>query len=259
LPAPVQIFFRYSEVIKNLTKRDFKLRYRSSVFGFAWSFLNPLSFMIVMSIVFGIIFPTGIPNYPVYLLCGLLPWRFFQVATTQSLQSIVNNSSLVSRVYLPRQILVLSTVLANLMGTLIEFSILFPLMLAFRVPIRPIVLLFVPLLLYEFLLVFAVSLALSALFVFYRDLMHLWEVFLNIGIWAAPVMYSLNQLPKRWLPFYGLNPIVPMILSFQNVMLYATFPRPLTLVQMTINLLAALGIGIALFKHFEPRFADEVA
>ena len=217
--------------------------------------------MIVMVIVFGIIFRQyeGIPNYPIYILCGLLPWRFFQVATTQSLQSIVGSSPLVSKVYFPRQILVLSTVLANLIGTIIEFSILFALMLAFGVPIGPTVLLFLPLLFYEFLFVFAASLALAALFVFYRDLMHIWEVFLNLAFWSAPMVYSLNMIPTGWLPIYRLNPLVPMILSFQNVLLYATLPGPLMLAQMTISLLAALGIGIAIFKHFEPRFADEVA
>lgn len=259
LPKSLTIVFRYSEVIKNLTKRDFKLRYRSSVFGFAWSFLNPLSFMLVMWFVFTTIFPSGIPNYPVFLLCGLLPWRFFQVATSQSLQSIVANSPLVSKVYFPRQILVLSTTLANLAGTIIEFTILFPLMFAYGVPITPVALTFPILLAYEFVLVYATSLVLSALFVFYRDLMHLWEVVLNLLVWAAPIMYPLSFVPKNFLPSYLLNPIVPLITSFREVLLYGQFPSSLTLLQMALGLSVVVVIGTFVFRHFEPRFADEVA
>jgi ABC-type polysaccharide/polyol phosphate export permease len=256
---PLKTVYLYSDLVGNLTKRDFKLRYRSSVFGFAWSFLNPLSFMLVMSIVFGYIFPSGIPNYPVFLLCGLLPWRFFQVATTQSLNSIVGNSSLVSKIYFPRQLLVLSTTLANLMGTIIEFSILFTLMLVFGVTIRPAALLFIPLLAYEFLFAYGVSLALSALFVFYRDLVHLWDVFLNLAMWSVPVVYSLTQVPHRFLTYYLLNPMVPMITTFRDILLYGNLPGFLRLTQMLVALIAVWGTGLIVFRHYEPRFADEVA
>lgn len=259
LPAPLKTVYLYSDLVENLTKRDFKLRYRSSVFGFAWSFLNPLSFMLVMSIVFVYIFPSGIPNYPIFLLCGLLPWRFFQVATSQSLQSIVGNGPLVSKVYFPRQLLVLSTTLANFAGTVIEFTILFPLMIFFGVPITPAVLLFLPLLAYEFVFVYGVSLALSAIFVFYRDLVHLWDVFLNLAIWTVPVIYSISQVPHAALSLYLLNPIVPIITSFRDVLLYGNVPTPLRLLQMTVGVLAVLAIGLTIFRHYEPRFADEVA
>jgi len=212
-----------------------------------------------MSLVFVYIFPSGIPNYPIFLLCGLLPWRFFQVATSQSLQSIVGNGSLVSKVYFPRQLLVLSTTLANLMGTIIEFTMLFPLMLLFGVPIKPTVLLFLPLLAYEFLFVYAVSLALSALFVFYRDLVHLWDVFLNLAIWTVPVAYSLALVPRAALPFYLLNPVVPIISSFRDILLYGNVPGPLRFVQMVLGLAIVLVIGLFIFRHYEPQFADEVA
>ena len=259
LPAPLRTIFQYSDLVEQLTKRDFKLRYRSSVFGFAWSFLNPLSFMLVMSLVFGYIFPSGIQNYPVFLLCGLLPWRFFHVATSQSLQSIVGNGPLVSKVYFPRHLLVLSTTLANLIGTLIEFTILFPLMLIFGVSISPVALLFLPLLAYEFLFVYAVSLALSALFVFYRDLVHLWDVFLSLAIWAVPVVYSLAQVPRAALPFYLLNPIVPIISSFRDVLLYGNLPGTFRLLQLTLSMFVVFAIGLIIFRHYEPHFADEVA
>jgi lipopolysaccharide transport system permease protein len=257
--ASLMTVFRYSEVIKNLAKRDFKLRYRSSVFGFAWSFLNPLSFMLVMSFVFVIVLPAGISDYPIFLLCGLLPWRFFQVSTSQSLQSIVGNSSLVTKIYFPRQILVLSTTLANFIGTMIEFTILFPLMLAFGIPIRPVVLMCVPLLVYEFVFVYGVSLAVSALAVLYRDMIHLWEVFLNLAIWAAPIMYSLAQIPQAVQPIYTLNPIVPIVTSFRDVLLYGQLPGSISGLQLIINLIVVLLGGLAVFRHFEPRFADEVA
>ena len=258
LLAPVMTVFLYSGVIKNLTKRDFKLRYRSSVLGFAWSYLNPLSFMLVMSYVFSVIFRSGISNYPIFLLCGLLPWRFFQVATSQSLESIVGNSSLVTKVYMPRHILVLSTSLANLIGTVIEFTILFPLMIVLGIAIKPTVVFFLPLLAYEFLFVYATSLALGALFVFYRDLKHLWEVFLNLAIWAAPIMYSLEMVPQTFLRIYRLNPLVPIVTSFRDVLMQGTLPTPMTLLQLGITLLVVSIVGRTIFGHFEPRFADEL-
>jgi len=117
--------FQYSELVRNLTVKEFKLRYRNSVLGFFWSLLNPVAMMIILTLVFSALLKSQIWNFPVFVLTALLAWRFFSIGTSMSLWSIIGNSPLVTKVYFPRWLLVLSSNLANLLGSVLEFAALF--------------------------------------------------------------------------------------------------------------------------------------
>ena len=129
---------RYRELLRNLVVRDLKARYKNSVLGFFWSLLNPLGMMLVFTFVFTVLTPnTQMPKYPIFFLCGFLPWQFFSAAVMTSLYSIIGNGTLVNKVYFPREILPTSTVLAHLVNLLLALLVLFGALLVTRTPLSP--------------------------------------------------------------------------------------------------------------------------
>ncbi len=154
---------KYAELIRNLTVKEFKLRYRNSTLGFFWSLLNPLAMMSILTLVFSTLLRSDIGNFPVFLLPALLVWRFFSISTSMALWSIVANAPLVTKVYFPRFLLVLSSNLANLIGSSLEFLVLFPLLLALGMRLSWLLLLVPVILAVEFILIAGASLPLAAL------------------------------------------------------------------------------------------------
>ncbi|MBM3148450.1 MAG: ABC transporter permease, partial [Chloroflexi bacterium] len=171
--------WQYRELIKNLTIAEFKNRYQNTALGFLWSLLSPLLLAGVLYFFFRHLFGQE-QNFAINLLVGLMAFRFFATGTTSSLQAIVGKPSLVTKVYIPRQILVLSNVLANLISSLLEFVVLLPLIFILLGHLPLTVLLFPLIHFLYFWLVFGAGLLLSALYVYFRDLNQIWEVLVNI-------------------------------------------------------------------------------
>lgn len=250
--------FQYGELVRNLTIKEFKLRYRNSVLGFVWSLLNPLAMMIILTLVFSTLLRVGIENFPVFLLTALLAWRFFSIGTSMSLSSIIGNSPLVTKIYFPRWLLVLSSNLANLIGSSLEFAALFPILIFLGMKITFFALLLPVILLFEFILIFGVSLILAPLNVYYRDFNQIWDITLQIGFFLCPIIYSISLIPERYILAYALNPMTRIIEATRKILYYNTLP---TFVDFTIVLasgLLLLLIGYLIFCKLEPRFAEEI-
>ena len=226
--------------------------------GFLWALFNPLAMMVILTLVFSVLLKSGIENFPAFLLLGLLPWRFFSIGTSSGMWSIVGNPGLVTKVYFPREILVLSSNLANFIGIILEFAALFPLLLFFGVKVTSLVFLLPMVLAVEFLLVFGLSLALATLNLFYRDIGQLWEIALQMGFFLTPIFYSVTLIPKRYLQVYSLNPMMRVVELVRKLLYYESLP---TLEDTLVTFGAALlflAIGFLVFRRFEPRFAEEV-
>jgi len=248
----------YSELVRNLTIKEFKLRYRNSVLGFFWSLLNPLGMMIILTLVFSTLLRAGIENFPVFLLPALLAWRFFSIGTSMSLWSIIGNAPLVTKVYFPRWLLVLSSNLANLIGSSLEFTVLFPLLVFLGMKLTYLALLLPVLLVFEFILIIGVSLILAPLNVYYRDINQVWDITLQIGFFLCPIIYSISLIPKRYLLAYSINPMTCVIESIRGILYYDMLP---TLADFTIILVSGLVLlitGYLVFRRLEPRFAEEI-
>jgi len=249
---------QHRDVIWILIKKDFKVRYRNSALGFVWSLLNPLSTMIILTVVFSLLLKSGIQNYPVFLLAALLPWRFFSIGTMQATGCIVGNPSLVKKIYLPRYILVLTNNLASFISFLIEFMALLPIMIALGLTLTPYVLLLPTVMIIEFLLVLGISFALASLSVFYRDFYQIWEITLQLGFFLCPIFYDPNLVPERFRFYYSLNPMTRIIESTRQILFYNGLPTLFDLVTPLIFALVFLVLGYAIFRRFEPRFAEEM-
>lgn len=197
----------YLDIIVVLAQKDFKVRYRNSVLGFLWSLLNPLAYMVVLTIVFSVLLRVDIPHFAAWVLIGLLIWRFFQVGTSQSLSSIVSNPSLVTKVYFSRYVIVLANNVANSIGSALEFIVLLPLLIVLGVEPTPLVMLLPLVFVLEFLLIFAVSLSLSSMNLKYRDFYQLWDIVIQLGFFVSPIVYDVTLVPTRYQFLYSLNPI----------------------------------------------------
>jgi len=248
--------FESRELIWILVKKDFKIRYRNSALGFLWSLLNPLSMMVILTLVFSFLLKSGIQNFPVFVLAALLPWRFFSIGTMQSTGSIAGNASLVKKVYLPRHILVLTNNLASFVSFLIEFAALLPVMIALGMNVTLHILLLPAVMIIEFLLVLGISLALAALNVFYRDFYQIWEIALQLGFFLSPVFYDPNIIPERYRPYYSLNPMTRIVESTRKILLYNTIPAIFDLAVPAVAALIFLVLGFLTFQAFESRFAE---
>jgi len=241
-----------------LAQKDFKVRYRNSVLGFLWSLMNPLAYMVVLTLVFSFLLRVSIPNFAAWLLVGLLVWRFFFIGTGQGLSSIIENPSLVSKVYFPRYVIVLSNNLANLLGATLEFFALLPLLFVLGVSLTGYALFLPAILILEFLLVFAVSLSLSSLNLKYRDFYQLWDIVLQLGFFLSPIVYDANLIPTKYRVLYSLNPLTRLIESTRDILLLHQLPSVFDNAVIVSNIAVFLLIGFLIFRRLEGRFAEEL-
>jgi len=249
--------WRYRELVKNLTIADLKNRYQNTALGFLWSLLSPLLLALVLFVVFRYMFGQG-ADFPAYLLIGLMTWRFFANSTTSSLYSILGKAGLVTKVYIPREILVLSNMLSNLVSSLLEFIIIIPILYVVLGTLPVTIFLFPLLFLIYFWFVYGISLFLAALFVYFRDLNQIWEVLVNVLFFLSPIIYPMVQITERTIFFYRLNPITEFIFMYRDVMMYGKLPSLFALVITVTATIAAIVIGSLVFNKLQRRFAEEM-
>ena len=253
--------FKYGELMKNLVLKELKLRYKRSVLGFFWSLLNPLLMMIVYWIVFSQIFGRyGLDNYHIYLLSGLLPWGFFSVSLSNASLAILDNANLIKKIYLPREIFPIATVLANLVNFLLSLLVLVGLLIAWRMPIGA-AFLALPLVIFIHL-TFTMGLAffLSCMNVFFGDTVQLLEIILTAWFFMCPIIYPVSLIAGRPFVegFYYLNPMVHIITSYQQIFYLGVFPDPKNLIISALVAVGSFVLGWALFKRAEPTIAKSV-
>lgn len=247
-------FKKYRYLLTLLVKREIQVKYRRSVLGIFWSFLEPLLMMVLITIVFSTVFQRNVPNFPVYYLSGYLIYQFFATGTNASMTSIISNAGILKTIYVPKYIYCLSSVLSSFITFLISLIVLFMVMIATNVNFTIyIIFASIPILILIFLII-GVGLILAALNVFFRDIVHLWRVFIIMLMWATPIFYPPDIVPEsfRWIQYY--NPLYAIIICFRSSILYSTLFNLQTLLFATISGLVALIIGILIFYKFKEKF-----
>jgi lipopolysaccharide transport system permease protein len=263
------------ELLLNLTGRELKGKYNRSVLGWTWSLVNPLATMAIFLVVFRLFLkvpvpegePSGLQNFAFYLLCGLLAWNMFSNGLSTGMGSLLANGNLIKKVYFPREVLVLSTVLSWLVSGAVEFSVLaITLLIAgnFVLPWLPLV---IVLLLIQTLMVFGVALVLSVVNVYFRDVQHLLGIALQLWFYATPIVYPLSLVPNRaelWgmsVPvrsIYDLNPMVKLVEAYRDALYDLRFPPAADVAYILVFTGLCLVIGFAVFRKLEPRLAEEL-
>jgi lipopolysaccharide transport system permease protein len=267
--AHLRELWQYRELIRNLVERDLKVRYKSSLLGIAWSWLNPLLMMGVYTVLFTVLLRNdSIPHYPVYLLCGLLPWNFFSDSMVLATGSIVANAHLLKKVYFPASVLPISTVLATLVNFLIALPVFFGLALLLGVRPTAWVLLLPVTILIQLMFTVGMTLLLSTVNVFFRDTQIILGIVVLAWFFLTPIFYPIQAVPEHvtvlgvtlnaqlWLR--RLNPMASIIASYQDL-LYWGVPTGLDFLARTaVTALVVLVIGYLVFQHYGPRFGEEL-
>lgn len=258
---------QYRELIRNLVVRDLKVRYKNSVLGVLWSLLNPLLMTVVFTVVFTLMVPSDIEDFPVFFMCGFLPWSFFATSVMGATGSIVNNAHLIKKVYFPREILPLAQVLANLVNFLLALIVLFGMIFVFQVRLTTAVLMLPLIIFVQFMFIMGMALFLSTANVFYRDTQHIMEVLLQAWFFVTPIFYPITILPESaeilgftvniQLWARRLNPMASLVASYRDV-LYRGAPTGLDFFLRTaVQCLAIFVIGYLVFWRFSPVFGEE--
>jgi len=290
-PTPFQRMkhlWQFRELVGNLTRKELKVKYKNSVLGFLWSLLNPLMYLVVFSLVFSIISKTSVPYFGIFFLSGLLAWNLFSAGLSSGTSAIVMNAGLVTKVWFPREALVLATILAALVHFFLQSLVLIAALIVFqRAPAIEYFPVFLLALVVLIILCTAMAIALSAINVYLRDTMHLLEVALLAWFWLSAIAFNYGQVAIRLNNKYGkhgeliaaLNPILTVVITFQRT-LYN--PTPMTAAQKAdpayipvlpehnmgwyVAHLSAAGVtslillygAFALFSRLEDNFAQEI-
>ncbi len=260
--------FHYRELITNLAVRELKARYKNTVLGFFWSLLNPLGMMLVYTAVFTVFMRSEIDNFPIYALCGLLPWNYFSSAVMGSVNSIVSNANLVTKVYFPREVLPIATVLANLINFLLTLIVLFVALVLVRAPVSPWLWLLPVVILIQSLFILGLAFILSTLNVFYRDTLMIMDVAMMAWFFLTPIFYPIEQLPRSYpiggfeidihRTMYILNPMASIINTYRDL-LYGGYRTDFDFFARTaITALLVLIFGYWFFCKYSHRFGEEV-
>jgi len=256
--APGSEFLQRRDLLLNLVCAELTARYKTATLGVLWSILNPLLLMLILVVVFGHFVRLGIENYPIFVLSALLPWSFFQTSVVNATGSLPRASGLVKRVRIPRAFIPLSAILASLVHFLISLGLLFMLMLALGVPLTATVLLIPPVIVLQAVLLVGVSLLVSSLNVFYRDIEYILAPALSGLFYLTPIFYPLSYVPPAWRGWYALNPMVGIIEAYRRMLIDGSFPAPRLLATSAMTSLAILVVGTAVFHWAEPYFDDYV-
>lgn len=248
------VWERYHFLIHQLVARDFKTKYKRSVLGYLWSFLNPLLTMVVQYIVFSTIFRSDIKNFPVYLLSGIILFSFFTDAVGQGLSAIVNNSALITKVYVPKYIYPVTKVISSSINLVI--SIIPLLLVAFftKAPITQALLLLPFVLICLIVFSIGLSLALSSAMVFFRDTQYLWSIVSLAWMYATPLFYPENIIPPQYKLIQKMNPMYYIVKFARTLLIDGVSPEPIMYVYCIGSALAMLAVGSFIFKKTQDRF-----
>lgn len=249
-------FYAFDELLKQLIIRDVKLKYRRSYLGYLWSILNPLMMMLVLVTVFSNLFSRfDIPNYPLYLISGQVLFSFMTEATNMSVGTITSNASLIKKTYVPKYIFTISRVCSSLVNLCFSLGALLIVMLFTKATFSWALFFFPIVLLQLFVFCLGISLMLSALAVFFRDIQYLWGVLVAMWIYLTPIFYPISIIPDEYQELYKtVNPMYWYITQFRDIVLYGQFPEINTVYMGFCTAFIMLIIGVWYFNKKQDDF-----
>jgi len=247
-------FKNYKSLLKELVFRDLKVKYRRSFLGYLWSLLNPLLMMVVMTVVFSYMFRFDIPNFPLYLICGNTLWTFFNESTNMAMRSVLDNGSLIRKVYIPKFIFPISRVLSSFVTMSFSLVAIVIVMAFTKVPLTPAMLAFpIPLF---FLLLFSmgIGMILSALSVYFRDIVHLYGVLTLAWMYFTPIFYPITALPEQVAFMVKFNPMYHYITFFRELVLYGKMPGWAIWTGSILAGVVSMALGLVIFRKMQKNF-----
>lgn len=250
--------YRYRELLWYLTLRDIRVRYKQALLGVIWAILQPLSMMLIFTVVFVYVLKVsseGIP-YPLFSYSALLPWMFFANSLNTGSLSLIEDKSLITKIYFPREIIPLSSMLSSFFDFCVASVIFVFLMIFYKVGLTINAVWFLILLPIQIFLTIGLVLWLSSINVFYRDVRYVIPLMLQIWMYATPIIYPISQVPEKVRGIYMLNPMAALIDAYRKILLKGEAPDLKTLFIALVISLLFLTWTYASFKKKEEGFAD---
>ena len=247
-------FKKFRPLLYELVARDVKIKYRKSVLGVLWTLLNPLLMMLILSIVFSNLFRFDVENYSLYLLAGQILFNFFNESTTGAMTAILGNSALIKKVYIPKYLFVVSRIASSSINILSSFCALILVMLFTRTELHFSMFLVVIPLAYLIIFSLGVGLVLAAITVKFRDVMHLYTVFLTGLMYLTPIIYPISMLPEWVKKSVNLNPLTGILNIFRNVVIYNTIPTVGEFIISLVVVCLTLVLGLWVFYKQQDEF-----
>lgn len=251
--------YAYREMIFSLVHRDLKGRYKGSVLGFAWTFLNPLLQLAVYTLVFSVIMRSNIQNYYLFLFVALVPWLFFSTSIASGAGCIRAQAGMITKIYFPREVIPLSFVTSQFVNMLLSFIVVFAVLLFSGVGLNPRALAYLPLIMIiEYFIALGLLLLISAVTVYFRDIEYFVNIIMMAWQFATPVMYGLDQVPDSIVPFFMANPMTSVIVAYRDILYYKQVPQMSTLVNAVVFGISVLCIGALVFSKLKKHFVEEM-
>jgi len=252
--------YRYREAVRNMVARDLKVRYSNSVLGIVWSLFSPLLMTLVYYVVFTYLVHQDIAKFPVYLMAGLMPWTFFASSLVGTTLAVSSNGTLINRVYFPREVLPLASLLSNGVNFLISLVLLFVFIALFQIPLGVSLVWLPVIVLIQTMFSFGLGLLLAALNVYFRDTQQLVDVIVLAWFFVTPIIYSIDVIHNATLKLLVeiLNPMAGLVVAYRHVLYSGDWPAVGLLAITALEAGLILLIGALVFRRLSPAFAEEV-
>ena len=259
----IQAIYKWRELLWQITAREVKARYKQSILGYFWVVLNPLAQMLVMSFAFSIIMriPTnsaGNIPYSIFLFVALLPWTLFSGSLGSAAASLVSSGSLITKIYFPRTILVMATIIAKIIDFFFALSVLVVYMIIYQIPININILWVIPIFFIQQIFTLGLSLFFAAANLLYRDIQYLLSMILLLWMYVTPVIYPADLVPEKYRFVFQLNPMAVIINAYRQVILAGEIPKYSSILVALLVSFITLLIGFNYFKSREKIFADNI-
>lgn len=246
------------DLLRELVVRDMKLRYKRSALGIAWSLLNPLAQLLVLSVIFRLVLPLNIPNYTSFLFTGLLVWGWFQTSLFTATGAIVDNRDLIRRPGFPAAILPVVTVASHLVHFLLALPVLLLFLLFNGIPLTKAIIALPLVIALQFLLTLSLAYFVATLHVTFRDTQYLLGISLLLTFYLSPVFYDVSAIPARYQLFYHLNPMVDLLGAYRAILIRGELPNRLPLLPLSLVAVGLLWLSYRIFVRASYRFAEEL-
>jgi len=255
----IKEIYLYREMIFSLVRRDLKGRYKGSVLGFMWTFINPLLQLGVYTMVFSVILKNPIEDYYMHLFVALIPWIFFSTSLSGGSKCIWSQKELVKKIYFPREVLPISYVTSQFVNMLLSLLVVFAVLIVSGKGVNLLALLYLPVIMViEYILALSVTLISSAITVYLRDVEYILSIVVLAWQFLTPVMYSESAVPDSLMTVFNLNPMTPVIIAYRDILYYKRVPNMSTLIHAMILGVVLTGAGFLVFNKLKRHFAEEL-
>ena len=249
----------YRAMIVSLVKRDLKGRYKGSVLGFFWMFLNPLLQLAVYTAVFSVIMRMNIDKFYMLMFVALVPWLFFSSCLSGGTNVIFSQQDMVKKIYFPREVLPISFTLSQFVNMLLSFLVIFVVLFFSGLPINPLALACLPIvMIVELVLCLGVTYITSAVAVYFRDLTYIMNIIAMAWMYLTPIIYPVSYVPDKYAKLFYLNPMTSVTIAYRDILYYGKVPELETLTNAVIMGIVILIVGQIMFSKLQKHFVEEL-